>query len=208
MEFWSEWVIDKSFSLLKELRRKIDFILIGGWAVYFLTGALKSKDIDLIVDFENLARLRDLMSLSKTDFLRKYQARVEGVDVDIYVIHYSKFIIPTEEIIENTMRAKGFVLPAPEVLLILKQEAEKSRRDSVKGQKDRTDILALLASGKVDMGKYEKLLKRYGITSFKKRLLEIIRNSRKEYEYLGARNPKEVKKLKGKLLEMVRKGGG
>ena len=208
MEFWSEWVIDKSFSLLKELRRKIDFILIGGWAVYFLTGALKSKDIDLIVDFENLARLRDLMSLSKTDFLRKYQARVEGVDVDIYVIHYSKFIIPTEEIIENTMRAKGFVLPAPEILLILKQEAEKSRRDSVKGQKDRTDILALLASGKVDMGKYEKLLKRYGITSFKKRLLEIIRNSRKEYEYLGARNPKEVKKLKGKLLEMVRKGGG
>jgi len=208
MEFWSEWVIDKSFSLLKELRRKIDFILIGGWAVYFLTGALKSKDIDLIVDFENLARLRDLMSLSKTDFLRKYQARVEGVDVDIYVIHYSRFIIPTEEIIENTMRVKGFVLPAPEVLLILKQEAEKSRRDSVKGQKDRTDILALLASGKVDMGKYEKLLKRYGIAGFKKRLLEIIRNSRKEYEYLGARNPKEVKKLKRKLLEMVRKGGG
>ncbi|MCD6403961.1 MAG: hypothetical protein J7L59_02135 [Nanoarchaeota archaeon] len=208
MEFWSEWVIDKSFSLLKELRRKIDFILIGGWAVYFLTGALKSKDINLIVDFENLARLRNLMSLSKTDFLRKYQARVEGVDVDIYVIHYSRFIIPTEEIVENTMRVKGFVLPTPEILLILKQEAEKSRRDSMKGQKDRTDILALLASGKVDMGKYEKLLKRYGITSFKKRLLEIIRNSRKEYEYLGARNPKEVKKLKGKLLEMVRKGGG
>jgi len=34
MEFWNEIMIDKSFRILKELRKKIDFILIGGWAVF------------------------------------------------------------------------------------------------------------------------------------------------------------------------------
>ena len=64
MEFWQNWVIDRSFRVLQELRKKYKFILIGGWAVYFLTKLLKSKDIDIIVDFVELERMKvEMLSL-------------------------------------------------------------------------------------------------------------------------------------------------
>lgn len=50
MEFWNDIAIDKSFKILQELRKEFDFVLIGGWGVYFLTKAVKSKDIDMMVD--------------------------------------------------------------------------------------------------------------------------------------------------------------
>jgi hypothetical protein len=136
MEFWNEIAIDKSFRILQELRKKIDFVLIGGWAVYFLTKAIKSKDIDIIVDLENLSKLKLEMEIKKTNFLKKYECEIEGVSIDIYVLHYSKFIVPVEEILKNTITLENFRIPKPEILLLLKQQAELERKNSVKGQKD------------------------------------------------------------------------
>ncbi|MEM2056082.1 MAG: hypothetical protein QXS30_00405, partial [Thermoplasmatales archaeon] len=102
MEFWSEIAIDRSFRILQELRKEIDFVLIGGWAVYFLTKALKSKDIDIIVDFKDLTKLKTSIGIQKNESLRKYEAEVEGVSVDIYVPYYSEFTVPPEEILRNT----------------------------------------------------------------------------------------------------------
>ncbi len=68
MEFWNEIVIDRSFRILQELRKRIDFVLIGGWAVYYLTRAVKSKDIDIIVDFKNLSKLKLELGIKKLNF--------------------------------------------------------------------------------------------------------------------------------------------
>ena len=55
MEFWNDIVTDISWKTLIELTKKYNVLVIGGWAVYLHTGSIKSKDIDILVDFETLS---------------------------------------------------------------------------------------------------------------------------------------------------------
>lgn len=203
MEFWNDIAIDRSFKILQELRREFDFVLIGGWAVYFLTKAIKSKDIDIIVDFKDLTRLKIKMNIQKNDFLKKYEGEVEGVSIDIYVPYYSEFVVPPEEILKNTVRVESFRIPKPAILLILKQQAELQRKNSVKGQKDRVDIICLAKSGKVNWKHYKQLVKKFGVEEYEKRLLEIVRSARVEFEYLGIKNLREVRKMKDRIIKEI-----
>ena len=201
MEFWNKIAIDRSFEILQKLRMTIDFVLIGGWAVYFLTNAIKSKDIDIIVDFDNLSKLKLEMGIQKNDFLKRYEREIEGVLIDIYVPFYSKFAVPVEEVLQNTIRIENFKLPKPEILLILKQQAELQRKDSVKGQKDRVDIICLAKSGQIEWRYYKQLIRKFALQEYKRRLETIVKSSRIEFEYLGITNYREVKKIRGKILE-------
>ncbi len=203
MEFWNDIITDKSFKILRELRRRYIFTLIGGWAVFMFTESIKSKDIDIIVDFETLAQMRKELEISKTEFLKKYQSEMEGISIDIYVPYYSKFIVPAEDIIKNTLSVEGFVLPKPEILILLKLQAEKERSESVKGQKDRMDILSLLINEKIDFKVYKSFIERYKLEAYDKRLKNIIRTAKKEFEYLGIRNFREVRKTKNKILNQM-----
>ncbi|MEM3484917.1 MAG: hypothetical protein QXQ64_07385 [Candidatus Bathyarchaeia archaeon] len=205
MEFWNEVVIDRSFRVLQEIRKKFDFILIGGWAVYFLTGSLKSKDIDIIVDLEDLAKLRALLWIKKNDHLKRYETDVEGVSIDIYVPYYSKFVVPPEEILKNTIRVENFMVPRPEILLLLKQQAEIERSGSVKGQKDRVDIICLLNSGIIDWQYYIHLVRKFKAEGYWGRLKEIVRSASFEFEYLGIGNYREIRKIKERILEEMSK---
>ena len=54
MEYYQNIITAKSFQILQALKRQYDFILIGGWAVFLYTRTLKSKDIDIIVDYPAL----------------------------------------------------------------------------------------------------------------------------------------------------------
>lgn len=201
MEFWNKIAIDRSFEILQKLRMTIDFVLIGGWAVYFLTNAIKSKDIDIIVDFDNLSKLKLEMGIQKNDFLKRYEREIEGVSIDIYVPFYSKFAVPVEEVLQNTIRIENFKLPKPEILLILKQQAELQRKDSVKGQKDRVDIICLAKSGQIEWRYYKQLIRKFALQEYKRRLETIVKSSRIEFEYLGITNYREVKKIRGKILK-------
>jgi len=204
MEFWSDVMIDRSFKVLQELRKRLDFVLIGGWAVYFFTGATKSKDIDMIVDFENLSKVKSDLDIKKNVLLRKYESEMEGVSIDIYVPYYSDFAIPVEEIVKNIVVVENFRIPKPEILLILKQQAEMQRKDSVKGQKDRVDIVSLAISAKVNWRRYVQLLRKFNLEDYAKTLKRIVRSARIEFEYLGITNPREIKKTREKTLrEMV-----
>ena len=49
---------------------KYQFILIGGWAVWLYTHQLKSKDIDLLVKFDTLEKLRYDFPLTKNERLK------------------------------------------------------------------------------------------------------------------------------------------
>ncbi len=201
MEFWNSLLTEKSWNKLQDLKKKnFKFILIGGWAAYLYTGQHKSKDIDIIVpDFKGLDFLKREYHLIKNDNLKKYEIKMEEIDIDIYLPYYSKLTIPLEDAIHETKTVLGFEVVSPEVFLILKQGAELDRRDSVKGQKDRIDIVTLLCYTKVDFNKYIDLLQKYKLGSFFKRLKEIIKTF-KDIEHLNL-NHKEYSRIKNKILK-------
>jgi hypothetical protein len=201
MEFWNDQATEESWNALKELAKKYKFILIGGWACYFHTATIKSQDIDIIVDFETLNQIKKEVSVNKNAILKKYEIILSNTSVDIYVPYYSKFVLPFECIAKNTVKRRGMTVPKPEIILILKQQAELERKESVKGQKDRVDILNILIKSTINMGKYLLLVKKYGLETYMRRLETIIRTSKTEFEYLGIINPRKIRLIKKKLME-------
>ena len=198
MSFWNEPTEEKSYSLLLQLKRKWDFVLIGGWAVFLYTKASKSKDIDMVVGYDELSRMMVFLPIKKNDRLRKYEADIKGVSVDVYLSHYSNLIIPPEDLIKESRIIEGFRVPRLEMLLALKQQAEMERKGSIKGMKDRVDILSILLTD-LDMGEYVKLVE----PGYLKRLREIVAQARDEFRYLGIMDLRDVRKKREKLLKKV-----
>jgi len=173
-DFYQHFLTDKSFFLLKELKKRFKFILIGGWAVYFYTHSLKSKDIDIIIDFSQLDNLKKEFSIEKNERLKKYQIKIEEIDVDIYLPFYSDLGIPVEELIKKTVFINGFELLEKEILLITKLKAYQERIGSVKGQKDLIDIISLIILEEFDFKYFLKLTKKYHLEKYQKLLEKII----------------------------------
>jgi len=123
MNFYHNLITEKSWQLLQALRKKYNFVLIGGWAVFLYAKALKSKDIDLVLEFSELEKLREEFEVSKNERLRKYEARQEGMEIDIYVPFYSHLGIPVEDLSSFVVGLEGFQTVEKEVLAVLKQEA-------------------------------------------------------------------------------------
>ena len=166
MEYWNSDLTEKSWLLLQELRKKYNFILIGGWASYLLTKQQKSKDIDIVIDIKELEKLKQ-ENLIKNDRLKKYEIKFQDIDVDIYLPFYSKLTFPLQELKEYAIEIEGFKLASPEALLILKQGAEINRRNSIKGEKDKIDILSILFFSSINIGEYLKLIKKYSLDNYR-----------------------------------------
>ncbi len=197
MDFWNDIITEKSWELLKNLKKKLHFIVIGGWAIYLWTHAIKSKDIDiLLTDWTDLEDIKKNYELRKNDRLKKYEIIVSEIDVDIYLPHYSQMIIPCEQLITMSIEQEGFLVLKPEPLLILKQQAHHDRHHSTKGQKDRVDIVSLLVSDTVNFEKYNHLIDQYNIPHFRDELKKTITTAKEEFTYLNIVNPREIKKIK------------
>ena len=163
MEFWNETITNASWEKLKELNGKIRFVLIGGWATYLYTKLSKSKDIDIIIDYNELKELNKEYDLRKNDILRKYEIKLPMFDVDIYLPHYSGLAIPPQDMLESlNVRVDGFLLPRIDALIALKTAAFLSRKDSIKGKKDEVDILGLMLDERLDTGLLKDTLVKYG----------------------------------------------
>jgi len=202
MPYWNELITQRSWEKLQEMKKKkLRFVLIGGWAAWLYARSHKSKDIDIVVDFEELSKLKQMFNLKKNDRLKKYEFYLDEVDVDVYVQHFSKLTIPLEEAVKKTKAIEGFTVVGQEILLILKQGAEISRGKSEKGLKDRLDIMELLLKADVNLGEYNKILQKHSLQKFKQRLVEIVQ-SFKDGKYLGL-NPRELKKAKRELLKRI-----
>lgn len=146
MPYYRDTVTHKSWQMLVELARKFKFVLIGGWAVWLYTKLLKSKDIDIVVDLNQLAKLKDRFDLVKNSRLKKYEFRADEIQIDVYTPYYSiPGGIPAETILKHSAKLEGFTVPKPEVLLITKIVTWAKRRGSAKGKKDFLDILGLLS---------------------------------------------------------------
>ncbi len=201
MEYWHEMVTERSWKLLQELRGKFRFVLIGGWAVYLHAKTQKSKDIDVIVDIGTLQQIKSRYDLRKNDNLKKYEIKVNEVDVDIYVPFYSRLAIPLEKV--EAQRIEGFDVAKTEELLILKQGAEIARRHSEKGEKDRIDVMSLLMNCEIDWGRYKEILAASRQEGMIKELLELVKNF-KDYNYFRML-PSQFKRKKLELIGRIRK---
>lgn len=176
MNFYQEQVTQKSWKALQEIKKKFDFILIGGWAVWLYTHALKSKDIDIVVDYDTLSFLKKIFEIAKNERLKKYEARLEEVEIDIYLPFYSNPGLPPEIIKKYLTIKEGFKVPKPEILLILKQKVYEQRKISIKGQKDKIDIFSLLKLD-LDFSLYRKVLKETKQEESKKQLESLLKTT-------------------------------
>lgn len=200
MEFWNSLMTEKSWKLLQEIKMKYNFILIGGWAVYLWTKQQKSKDIDIVVSIEELQELKK-EKLDKNDRLKKYEIKTEEVDIDIYVEYFSKLALPLESLKNYSAKIEGFDVLIPEALIILKQGAEIDRENSIKGEKDKIDILSLLFFSDFNFKKYKEIIKKYNLP-YIERLIGIVRTFQ-DYNSLNL-TPGEFKKKKQEILSKLR----
>ena len=205
VEFWAEMVTGKSFEKLMDLSKKYKLVVIGGWAAYLLTKLHKSKDIDIIVDYDTLFKMKREYALVKNERLKKYEIKSGEFDIDIYLPSYSKLMLPIKRILSNTKSVNGIHVPKSEALVILKQGAEIDRRNSLKGKKDLIDILALLIHSGFDITKYRDLIKEEGLMFLAKELVnEIMAFDSRDLKYIGL-NVKEFSDWKKKFIFTFKK---
>lgn len=198
MAFYHDLITQKSWQVLLDLRKKYKFILIGGWAVFLYTKALKSKDIDLVVDYEELEKIRQEFTVFKNERLKKYEGRKEEAEIDIYVPFYSNLGIPVEEIKKFTVSVEGFTVAEKEVLAILKQNALKQRGGSLKGRKDLIDLVSLFSLSDFQWDKYFQLIREYRLQDYLDFFRKTLKNTF-EIKELGL-NTHQFSRLKKKIL--------
>ena len=201
MNYYHNLITDRSFKLLQNLREKYKFILIGGWAVFLYTGALKSKDIDLVVEFEEYSKFRQDFEVNKNARLKKYEAKFEGIDIDIYLPYCYNGGLRAEDLKKITQKLEGFTVCEKEVLAILKQRALNERAGSVKGRKDLIDLVSLFRLPDFDWDKYNRLISDYKVGELAKFCKNIISKTSNISEL--ALNVHKMARLKKRILPLI-----
>jgi hypothetical protein len=163
MGFYHNVITQKSWEELKALNKKLKFVLIGGWATYLYTRELKSKDIDILINYDELGKLKENYEVAKNDRLKKYEARKDEIQIDTYLPHYSDIGIPVDILIDNSISLDGFNVLKKEWLVCLKIYVFNIRAKTSKGEKDFLDILSLFKTGAGDKDEIIKIKKDYNL---------------------------------------------
>lgn len=212
MAVWRGDQVELSWRVLGTLRDLADFIVIGGWGVYFWTRKLKSRDIDIYIDQDNFYRLQgELLGrdhiVKRNPRLRKLEALIEGVEVDIYTPFLCNLVVPCKDVLEGGWFSdiEGFRVATPEVLLLLKAQAARERWHAEKGMKDRADLISLIAFADLKFDLLRELLGRYDADGSLAEVIEkALRESRAEYGFLDLtyeRDGARLRKLVARELE-------
>jgi len=112
----------------------------------------------------------------KKDRLKKYEAKSEETDIDIYFPYYSELGLPVEEVNKHTVVLEGLNVPETEILVLLKAKAFSERKNSVKGRKDLIDLISLFYFKAFDFKKLRKYSKNYKTDNLLTILGEEIKN--------------------------------
>lgn len=142
---------DRAWEVLKALHREVpEAVVIGGWASYLRLRLQKSHDIALIVDMPAMAKLRQKHKLELRQHVggRKYKATVREIGIDVYATHQSeldaRLRLPVEALMTHTEKVHGHRTLQAEALFIAKMAALLDRPDTLPGNKDRNEMIALL----------------------------------------------------------------
>ncbi len=153
-------IYKKSFEILKKIAKaqkqyNFEIVLIGGWAVWIYNKYLKSKDIDIIVSEKDFWKLRNLLiqmgfsethggHLGKKGFAKL--VNTDKIEIDVYDKKIGRTDV--KPIIERSVeqRINGFKFSVANVtdLFALKLNSLSERIGSAKGEKDISDLLAIL----------------------------------------------------------------
>jgi len=212
---WRDDLVDRSWVALAHLRKLSAFILIGGWAVYFWTHRLKSRDIDLCMNQESFYKLQSELQkenvyVNRNPRLRMYEAKIGAIEVDIYTPFQSNLTIPLATLFERKWHTniEGYELALPEVLLLLKSQAARERWNSERGVKDRVDLLALLLYTDWNQSFLRELAESFDA---RRQLLGVlartVKESRIEYRYLDARYEREGRRLRETVDRLAETSG-
>jgi len=199
MAYYHDIITQKSWEELKILNKKVKFVLIGGWAIYLYTRQLKSKDIDILIDYSELGKLKEGYDVTKNDRLKKYEARKGEIQIDTYLPHYSEIGIPVDLLIDSSISLEGFRVLNKEFLICLKVYVFNIRGRTPKGEKDFLDILSLFKVGSGDINKIVKTIKDYNLEKQFDYFLNFL-DERVEAEEIGL-NKHQYKKLKTEIKD-------
>jgi hypothetical protein len=144
-------------------------ILIGGWAKHMRVGGDVSRDIDLIINSQELRQtlrevLDDYSENAHHSGAKKVRGTVNGVHVDAYIPYESalgnKLRLDVSKLAKYTDSdvVQGWLLLTLDAHTITKFAALLDRPDSEKGEKDAREIYALLREGATAAGSVAVLI--------------------------------------------------
>ena len=163
----------------------------------------KSRDIDIVVDYDQFKILSDDFSVKKNSSLRKYEIKFQKFDIDVYTPFYSRLAVTPEDLITNFTTIENILVPRAEELLILKLGAFDERMNSIKGQKDRLDIAGMVFYSSIDYIRLRNLLNRYGKSDYIALIMRAIGNiDRRLLPYLNL-NESTYAKMKKEVLGII-----
>ena len=141
---------ERLFDLLEE--RQVDYVLVGGMAMLQYVDGRNTRDIDLILDVDALARLPEIViSAEDADFAR---GEFDGVQIDVLKTANEVFnFVRVNETEPVDIGGRSTPCATRQGLLILKLFALPSlyrQGESTRAAIYEADLAALLASGGVD----------------------------------------------------------
>lgn len=182
MAYYHDLVTQQSWEELTRLTKLVHCVVIGGWAVYLYTKRLKSKDIDIVVDFDALSIMKRQYAMTRNGRLKKYQAVRDVVEIDIYLPHFSRIGIPVEDLMDKTRVTEGFTTIDPDYLCALKLYTLGERGRTPKGRKDFLDILSLFVARVVGGSRVRQLIDTYQLQESLKQFGAFLSESREAPE--------------------------
>lgn len=170
-QFWNEENTTGSLAVLRSLVGKIDFVLIGGWAVNYYTGLQRSLDVDIAIDYGALEFFKEF-GISQYEGMSIKYSVINSIYVDLFLRGFADkdLPVPIETIFEKYVLLDNIKVVEKELLLILKAWGY-FRADTQKHRKDIIDVLSLLLFTEIDFSKVKEYIKAYKID--KRRSLDV-----------------------------------
>ena len=206
-EFYNDNETSKSLDVLNGLAKKVDFVLIGGWAVNFYVNMQKSKDVDIAIDTEQLPYFKKYGIQDYGEIGIKYSL-IDGTYVDLFIegVADEDITIPVKKILATTNVIRGIKVVDESILLLLKMGGY-FREERDKQRKDVIDVVTLLFYGRVNLRTVKKYVEEYKIDKRKgfggvleyidkgETMWDYVTDTKEEYVRLKERYKKEIRKL-------------
>jgi len=186
--------------------------VIGGWAIWAYNPYKYSMDIDIVLRPSDLWMIREkLLQLGFNETSgghlgkKEFKKAVEGgaIEVDVYDDKIGPFT--AEDVLNRSLDKDLFGMEAkvasPTDLTILKMYALAERRESGKGQKDISDLIALLLAEQreIDVGEVTRVVARRAL----KDAIAIVISSYQQTSRFYPLSMDEYRKLKTALKKWI-----
>jgi predicted nucleotidyltransferase len=206
-------IYETSKEVVKELlSTDAELGVIGGWAIWAYNPYKYSMDIDIVLTPRGFWKVREKLlelgfnqtsggHLGKKGFKKALEDG--AIEVDVYDDRIGPFT--AEDVLKRSLEKDLFGMKAkvasPTDLAILKMFALMERRESGKGQKDISDLIALLLREErdIDAGEVKKIVGRKAL----KDSIALVASSYQRTSRSYPLSMKEYKKLKTALKKWI-----